>query len=294
MFVFDCVAKAPAINFAENGILIEIKNSNSAIPFINCVPWSDYPHENERLFIGGRQPFHIIGLLHVPKSIDYSYYVKTMMMLTNLLNAYKLQGGEKLLDRYSNIGKKLIKKRLGLYNKSLPEYMIKIFNSICDERQGIYLDIGQLNKDYLYNLDDLWNDPNGFGNCYGYKKWKNIFINENEQIQFEQIIKLLPNINMFLIKYSEPIQNKGNVYRCKPSILITSSLLNNLLNILKPSKCKLKDFAIYNPSNDTNELKKLVNEYSKQFSKHNFNLVVGNRSYSPCYKKCALLGIIKK
>ena len=43
------------MNFAEKGILVEIKNSKHAAPFINCKPFSDYPHENERLFIGGWQ-----------------------------------------------------------------------------------------------------------------------------------------------------------------------------------------------------------------------------------------------
>ena len=44
-----------------------------------------YPHENERLFIGGWMPLYIIGLLHVPKSIDYSKYITSMMIITSCL-----------------------------------------------------------------------------------------------------------------------------------------------------------------------------------------------------------------
>ena len=88
------------------------------------------------------------------------------MMITNIINGYELLNDLKLLDRYSNIGRKLIKKRLGLYNKPLPEYMIKIFNNICEQTDWVTLDICQLNANYLYNLDDIWNYKNGYKNWF--------------------------------------------------------------------------------------------------------------------------------
>ena len=83
------------MNFTEKGILIEIENDKPLTPFINCKPFSDYPYQNECLFIGGLIPLNIIGLLHIPESIDYSNYIKSIMAFTRcirgfpLLNKYK-------------------------------------------------------------------------------------------------------------------------------------------------------------------------------------------------------------
>eukprot|EP01084_Bolivina_argentea_P148053 258936_1 len=68
-------SQAPALNFAENGILITIANSGGTLAHINCVPWSDYPHESECLWLGGYNPLTIIGLTHIPSSCDYSIYI---------------------------------------------------------------------------------------------------------------------------------------------------------------------------------------------------------------------------
>ena len=171
--------------------------------------------------------------------------------------------------------------------------MVKIFNNVCNQTKKFILDIGKLNNDYLYNIDILWN-TNAFGECYGFKKWKNIFINDNEEFKFEQISKLFPNINIFLVLNAKPIENVINRYICKKSIKITSSLLNNLLKCLISKQLKLKYFMIYNPLNDKMELNELIKQHSKNFENNNYEIKTVTTRYAPRYDNCEVFCVIGK
>ena len=51
-------------------------------------------------------------------------------MLANAIEGNPLRNGDKLTEKYSKIGIKLMQKKLNLYNKPLPKYMVDIFNHI--------------------------------------------------------------------------------------------------------------------------------------------------------------------
>ena len=148
-FYVNYLAKEPALNFAEHGILLKIQNDKQALSFFNCVPWSDYPQEDERLFIGGYQWLDIVGIVHVPKCKDYEYYVTGMKMFNQCINGMAQANGSKVLSKYSNPLRKLVKERLGIYNKALPTYMTQLFNTMCNAVQHIKLVPVLLNNDFM-------------------------------------------------------------------------------------------------------------------------------------------------
>eukprot|EP01084_Bolivina_argentea_P115272 205002_1 len=86
-------------------------NTNSALCFLNCVPWSDYPHETERLFYGGYTAMTIIGLSHIPSTVDYSPYIRVISMFTQCIDGMESKNGVKLSNKSGNCCRRLIKKK---------------------------------------------------------------------------------------------------------------------------------------------------------------------------------------
>eukprot|EP01084_Bolivina_argentea_P036411 67369_1 len=69
-----------AVMFANqgtgNGIIITIMPSNDPLStFFNCVPWSDFAHESEMLWLGGMAPLAIIDLTEVDTGISHHKYI---------------------------------------------------------------------------------------------------------------------------------------------------------------------------------------------------------------------------
>eukprot|EP01084_Bolivina_argentea_P186112 320854_1 len=223
------IQKEVALNFAEtNGIVIQIKNEKSAGTYFNCVPLSDFPTENERLFIGGIMPLSIMGLLHIPTCSDFTIYVRAMVMFDRCVHGSTSKNGEKLLKIYSSCGKKLVKKRLNVYDKPLPQYMVQLFTQMCNSFETVNLDVNLLNADLVHNLDDVWNIKSGFGDCYGYKRWKNIFIDVNGNFKLKDINKLFPISTKFSILCRQPVKDECNKYKYLPSVNINESMLQNI------------------------------------------------------------------
>ena len=180
-----------------------------------------------------------------------------------------------------------------MYNKPIPTYMMGIFNNICDHTPYVMLDIGQMNNHFLYNIDNVWNYSGGFGECYGYKKWKHLFIDDDDEIKYEQICELFPNSKTLFICYRDPIPKKLNKYRCKQSLLITASLLKKLLNIIKSEKNGLRSILIYYPLNEENELNKLIQKHTSIYNKNNFKISMTMHGPGSTFEQCRTLWIRK-
>ena len=217
MFLFVS-GKEPALNFAANGIVVEIKNSRTAISYFNCIPWSDFPEEREKLFISGYNGLSICGLIHVAKCIDYKYYVSTIQKFKRCAGGRALLNGDKLTNKENKIGTKLVNNYLGIkYNNKLPKYMCDIFKQSCIKQPKVIIDIRRMNNEYLCNMGKLWGGQS-FGDCYGYIKWKSFYFDENNNIKFKQISKIFPGAAWYQIRSTRPVENVVNTYECLPSV----------------------------------------------------------------------------
>ena len=68
-----------------------------------------------------------------------------MQMFDDCVAGVPQFNGSKLLSQYKKALKRLVRKRLGVYHKPLPEYIIKLFNTMCDNIKHIHLSLEYLN-----------------------------------------------------------------------------------------------------------------------------------------------------
>ena len=209
--------------------------------------------------IGGLNQLFIVGLYHIPTSKDYCLYVTGIQMFDCCSKAQPLLNGAKLSKKISKIIKKLILWRLnGInYKNKLSSYMQKIFIQICNKKNYIALDINQLNKEYLYNIGEIW-ETNQDDVWNGYVKWRDVFIDKNNNVKFDDICKLFPNSRFYAIRSGVPVEKQLNKYKCINSIKITDKLINESLKVLTSKECACKSIYIYSPLNNLNSLQELI------------------------------------
>ena len=160
------------------------------------------------------------------------------------------------------------------------------------KKKKISLCIRSLNGDLLYDVYAVWDIKPGSYESYGYLKWKKIFIDENEDLKFNQINKLFPNLTKLIIKSQQPIPKKLNKWRCIPSISVNSKILSDLLNVLMSNECNWSQISIYNPSNTENELNTLIAMHSSVFLNDSFSIKIIDTSAGQSYERCRCLRIM--
>ena len=93
-----------------------------------------------------------------------------------------------------------------------------------------------------------------------------------------------------MIKYGEPIPKRVNKFRCKQSILVTSSMLNDIMNILRSAEGKLARVYVFRPINDKNELNNLIKKHSNE----NIKISMIDHRPDPNFDKTECLWIRKR
>ena len=174
--------------------------------------------------------------------------------------------------------------------------MVKIFNQICNNIPAIGLDIYQLNNDFLYNVNEIWNISNGFGKCYGYIKWRNIFYEPNtNKLKLYQIThKLFVNATSIAIFCSQPKPKEVNKYFCLSSILLDEYFFNESFMVLTSNKSKCKSILVFNYSNNSINLNELILKYTNKFKKYNLNIKIINHYPDIYTDKCKCLVMSKE
>eukprot|EP01083_Nonionella_stella_P225328 801201_1 len=86
-----------AVNtFSDDGLVISIANDGAFNLYFDCVYWSDYPQEREKLFIGGLQafPFKTIRNMSVRPVQNYQSYIQVMNMFRYMVGGFVWADGE--------------------------------------------------------------------------------------------------------------------------------------------------------------------------------------------------------
>lgn len=75
------------------------------------------------------------------------------------------------------------------YTSTIPQYIGQLFHQSLNARNQIIINLHLLNVHFFYK-DDHW------GNCYGYKKFKKLFMSSdgNDTLKISTFIKLCPNL----------------------------------------------------------------------------------------------------
>ena len=207
--------------FGADGIVIDIRNNNDATSFMDCNYWSCFVHEDERLLIGGLNKLHMETIRNVPDSENYVQYVKIINIFGRILNGAALVGIKPNTDDVSCFRTMIVSQVGGgqIQEKdSIPEYVQTLFQHFLQKQTEIMFNPGLFLHDHI-KYEKM------FGcNIYGFKKLKNLFMNQ-ETVNFIAFIKLLPNIETFSVGH---VRISG----AAPSIALSHDFMTSILKCL--------------------------------------------------------------
>eukprot|EP01084_Bolivina_argentea_P128191 226626_1 len=306
-----------ALSFAGNGegMILTIQNSYTALPYLDCTPYSDFPWEFEILFIGGFQRLHIAGITTLKDNINYDEWIQSMKIFETSMMG--LPSAILIQERHLEKIKRLIEYRLNEKHDKIPhppKYICELFEQICDTGQ-IQLDVGQYE-------DVLWDGAQNYlkimGPLFGYKLLKCLYFDSDNIPRFGMMYNLLKAPGKFKLSAVKNID--FNKFQFEYSMLITDAFLNKLLlhlaahsesifsglgtffsyfgyicqflNLLDIKSHKESKHTrswnyihIYKPQNSITSLHNLIQKHSAKFLNVGYMLSV-EKEYCPKYGSC--------
>ena len=90
---FAATDKAHGTFAGEQGIVVDMRNSNGGIYLFEALLWSDFTDEREYFFIGGLQVFEFTAVHDVARKKNYGPFVLPMTMLQGMILGFPNQIG---------------------------------------------------------------------------------------------------------------------------------------------------------------------------------------------------------
>ncbi len=145
--------------FAKNGIVISIKRIPSAIFYWNCVWWSDFC-EDERLFIGGLQPFAFSSIRNVPKKLNFTKYIETMTMFQLMIQGYDAYI-RRVTKKDANCLKKMVDAEVAAVSGaesevSVDPYVTALFHHFVENIEEVFVNLTYANIEVMAGFDDYF------------------------------------------------------------------------------------------------------------------------------------------
>ena len=261
-----------------DGIVITFKNNRMAVPFFWCKNWSNFPWEEELLFLGGLEPMQICALCTISDGQEYNHWIRSMRRFQqSMIIGHALQ--QKVSQSNASDMSLLCSYILNDDNNDkrckIPQYVKLLWKNILKETKVVTINTGIIYKnkhsenDVAYKTDRNW---------YGCSAFNSIYLNDKKQIDFQRLQKLYPSLLKIAIRKRKIIYNKANCETSMvyvPSISITSSLISSILSyIAKVHHTAFIAVMIISPSNSINELYSFSSKYSSSFEKLDFNLCI--------------------
>ena len=178
---------AVAIRFAgRDGIVLKMNNDNIWLSFFDCVPFSRYPEEQERLFIGGRFPMMIKSVLITKTAQDFSSFFGVLSVFDFVVKGTYMEDVKLPPKKDHKKLQHLLGGCLGkLKNekKTLPDFIYRTFDCFRENKTEICLDLYWLGhradalkvfyEPILHSVSDRgWDDKDDNVNML---RWDNIF-----------------------------------------------------------------------------------------------------------------------
>eukprot|EP01084_Bolivina_argentea_P261850 442665_1 len=266
----------------NDGIVITIENARSG-PFFNCVPFSDFPGEDERLTVGGIFPLMVRGLTVIGnKTQKYDHWIRALIAFESAI-----KGGysTKRITRADKINVEILvnnflKKEHS--QVSIPAYVGKLFEHLVIQMKTLQIDFDRLEKDILWVEDDP---------SYGFKLLSHLFIGEERQIKWNVLIDLFPNAWGINVICTEKIPNTVHGYKFAPSMLIDDCALETILLYLSNGNAKYTYIGIHYPQNNMNSLKELIRTHLQAYKEQHFSLKIVQTNH-PQHGSCSAIKIV--
>ena len=289
-----------AVMFASqgegDGIVIKVRNNGTATTYFDCRALSDFGNEAEMLFVGGFQELEISGLTAISDGTKHDQWIKAIKLFDSGL-VKGLTSNENVSASDKDAIDALISDFVAEHEddhkrEDIPDYIRSLFAHFMHKTQEIYIDVGVLTKEVLWMHEVR-------GQMYGFKRLQNVYLNEDGNIKWKDIIKLFPSLRAIHIKCIDKIPNDPNGYKWAPSICITDDMLAEILEALRLSQKRIKIFIFY-PENvcssfpeqsGRKQLGSLINDHLEAFKECKYRLVHNKNYKHPQCGKCEAFGI---
>eukprot|EP00483_Globobulimina_turgida_P011852 UN11874 len=182
-----------AVMFASqetgNGIVVTIQNDKTAGQYFDCRAWSDFPGENEMLFLAGFQPLNICGLTSIIDGVEYDKWILAIKIFEYVRH------GSPSCDKVTTDNVHLIEALINNYmekketNEKIPKYVDRLFKHIVEDMLVIAIDTVLFNKSFFYA------DCGIQLQFYGFKLLKHLYFKPNGEIKWNYIGQLFPNVD---------------------------------------------------------------------------------------------------
>ena len=144
---------AVAIRFAgESGIVLKMNNEIPVLHFFDCVPFSQFPEEDERLFIGGRFPLMIKSVLVMETAQNFARFFGVLSVFDCVVSGVYVDGNNIPPKKDDSKLDHLIKWSLGKLEDSaatFPDFVYQTFNCFRRSKTEIFMNLHRMNKEYL-------------------------------------------------------------------------------------------------------------------------------------------------
>ncbi len=229
----------------SNGIILELEKSSlgDALRYFNCSLLSSYASEDERLFIGGKQPLQFRSIRIVSNKHNYKHFVKALSLFDKIINAQMLVT-ETEKKRVSTTDKKvinaLIKHEINEKKNKFPDYINECFKTFVKNKNIIKFNIHFM-IEYYPSFIPLLMD----------KKHSHYFLNDldNNLLDFNFISNVFKECEEIHSIRTDPRQNvfTGQGFMWLDSLIPILNRINNNKDI------KLKRLRIFGKKdlNDT-------------------------------------------
>ena len=196
-------SRAVAIRFAgEQGIVMKMDNDYGHLCFWDCVLFSQYPEEEERLFMGGRFPLLVKSILIMETAQNFSHFFGVLSVFDSVLNGTVL--GNVQLPPIKDFVKlqHLLDWSLGKLADdkiTFPEFIYRTFECYRDNKTEILLD--------LYYLESAGDAYKVYYEPIMHSVAQRAFGDEEDDVnavKWDNVFAIFPNIKMVTLDCGNP------------------------------------------------------------------------------------------
>ena len=125
--------------FAQNGLVVEFTGKAGSNSFFDCPFFSDFADEDEKLFIGGLQPFYFGTVRSIKKRQNYKIYIRAISMFHRMIQGYawNKQLGAIQIKHCSALGRliseEFAQKALKAESSLVPDYVLFLWHNLVSQ-----------------------------------------------------------------------------------------------------------------------------------------------------------------
>ncbi len=280
-----------AVNFASEGIVLQIVRDQTSTYFFNCEWWSDFSTESERLFIGGLQDFNFISIRNIEECKNYENFIFPLTAFNTMIQGYSQQirkakkGDVKHLE--AMINEEILCKLENKMASQIDEYILRLFHHFAI---NIYHCV--INLDWM----DIEQWKGGGLTCFGYKLFRSLFFIESDgnRVNILYFLQFLVNLKSFTIFYKPYRDYKESVLMDESFIAELIKTIKFINNHKKLSKSFEEIVIVYPKLPKQNELNSFISQNDALFVENGFKLMHITYSNIRRSDKCEKTLSIKK